>query len=198
MELVEELVHNRQDTLDTMLYSLPLMCVCKYSIILGQLFNTRFNLRIAKPLDFHLLLLQQVFLLICYSSNRPSIPCMCIHFCYQTRSSLLILSCKIKTLHAQHFNIMNFKLIIRKKKSLLGLGIQKLHSCSLDIFVINSWFSELLRIRRLLTCPQVQCSRDMESYQNLSITPLSLNQLSSTVLKDQSLVFDMSKFNTDW
>ena len=77
MELVEELVHNRQDTLDMMLYSLPLMCVCKYSIILGQLFITRFNLRIAKSLDFHLLLLQLVFLLICYSSNRPSIPCMC-------------------------------------------------------------------------------------------------------------------------
>ena len=36
MEMVEELVHNRQDTLDTMLCPLPLMCVCKHSIILGQ------------------------------------------------------------------------------------------------------------------------------------------------------------------
>ena len=33
----------------------------------------------------------------------------------------------------------------------------------------------------------------MESHQSLSITPLSLNRLSSTVLKGQSLVFDMPK-----
>ena len=38
---------------------------------------TRFSLRIAKSLDYHLLSLQLVFLPICHSAKRPSIPCMC-------------------------------------------------------------------------------------------------------------------------
>ena len=76
MELVVELVHNLQDTLDMMLYPLPLMSVHKTKCTVGP-FITRFNLHIAKSLDYRHLSLQMVFLPICHSAKRPSIPCMC-------------------------------------------------------------------------------------------------------------------------